>query len=117
LLVFFRKYRRYRSANVNAEGSISASIRALLDENRLERERQKWAGLLAGAALLLMPLIVYQLRAVGKAGDEILVPAFVMFPALMICIHGSLWWYRHRVLNPRRRELESLLAAYVEDAR
>jgi hypothetical protein len=30
--------------------------------------------------LLLMPVIVRQLQASGKAGDEIVVPAFVVLP-------------------------------------
>jgi hypothetical protein len=64
--------------------------------------------------LLMMPLIVYQLRTVGKAGDEIVVPAFVMLPVLIVCIHGGLWWHRRRVLLPRKRELEALLTTYAE---
>jgi len=115
LLVFFEKYRRYRAAHPNYEHSISASVRALLDENRLARDRQKWAAALSGVMLLLMPLIVHQLRAVGKAGDEILVPAFVLLPALMLCIFLGMLWQQRRVLLPRKRELEALLATYRED--
>ena len=115
LFVFFRKYRRHRAQHANYERSISASVRALLDENRLARERQKWAALLSGTMLLLMPLIVYQLRAVGKAGDEILVPAFVILPAFMLCVFLGMIWHHRRTLLPRKRELEALRAAYGED--
>lgn len=116
LLIFFRQYRRYRAANAGCERSLSASVRALLDENRLARERQKWAAILNGLMLLLMPFLVYQLRAAGKAGDEILVPAFVMLPALMLCIWCGMFWHQRRVLLPRKRELEALLATYGGDA-
>ena len=115
LLVFFKKYRRHRAAHPDYARSISASLRALLDENRLARERQKWVALLSGVMLLLMPLIVHQLRAVGKAGDEILVPAFVLLPALMLCIFLGMLWHQRRVLLPRKRELEQLLASYGDE--
>ena len=115
LLAFFRKYRRHRAAHPDYARSISASVRALLDENHLARERQKWAALLSGVMLLLMPLIVHQLRAVGKAGDEILVPAFVLLPALMLCIFLGMLWHQRRVLLPRKRQLEDLLASYGDE--
>ena len=115
LLIYFKKYRRYRAAHLNYERSISASVRVLLDENRLARDRQKWTAALSSVMLLLMPLIVYQLRAVGKAGDEILVPAFVLLPALMLGIFLGMLWHHSRVLLPRKRELEALLATYREE--
>jgi len=115
LWIFFRKYHRYRAQNVREELSIRATVRALLDENRLADERQKWVTRLSLVMLLLMPLIVYQLRAVGKAGDEILVPAFVMLPALMLCIFLGMRWHRRRTLLPRKLHLEALLATYGEE--
>jgi len=115
LWVFFRKYRRYRVENAREELSIRATVRALLDENRLACERQKWVARLSLVMLLLMPLIVYQLRAVGKAGDEVLVPAFVMLPALLLCIFLAMSWHRRRTLVPRKLQLEALLATYSEE--
>ncbi len=114
IAIFFRKYRRYRGRHPLSEGSISASLRALLDENRLARERHKWAAIAGGVMLVLMPLIVYQLRAAGKAGDEILVPAFVILPAIMLCVFLGAAWHQRRVLDPRKRELEALLQTYQE---
>lgn len=112
LAIFYRKYRGYRHRNPDSGSSISASVRALRDENRLARERHRWVSILSAGMLLLMPLIVYQLRAVGKAGDEILVPAFVLLPALMLAIFIGMRWHDRRVLQPRQRELEELLANY-----
>ncbi len=110
--VFCKKFREHRARHAHPERSIRASVEALLDENRGESERYKWAGWLNLAVVLLMPLIVWQLRATGKAGDEILTPAFVVLPAMMACVCLAMLWYRRRVLRPRRRELEGLLAAY-----
>jgi hypothetical protein len=87
-------------------------VRALLDENRLERARFKTVSWLQATTLVVPLLIVVQLRAVGKAGDEILIPAFVFLPAIIIAIFaGSSFRYRRRLL-PRKRELEALLASY-----
>ena len=80
----------------------------------MEAERYKWVGRLNAGMLLLMPLLVYQLRAAGKAGDEILVPAFVLLPVLLLGIFLAMRWHQRRVLLPRRREMEALLSTYDE---
>ena len=115
LILWFRRYRRHRAQHEDCDRSIGASLRALLDENRLAREQQKWAARINGAMLVLIPLLVYQLRAAGKAGDEILLPAFVLLPVLLLCLHAGMAWYHRRTLLPRKRELEALLAAYGGD--
>lgn len=105
-------YRRHWRAHADYASSISASVAALLDENRTERARYKFIAGLLIASVLLLPLVVYQLRAVGKAGDEILVPAFVIYPAY---VAGMVIWvisYYRRKLLPRQRELETLLSSY-----
>lgn len=112
--VFYKKFRQHRERHSSPERSIRASVEALLDDKRVEADRYKWAGLLNVAMVLLMPLLVYQLRAAGKAGDEILVPAFVVLPALMLAICAAMLGYRRRVLLPRQRELEALLLTYRE---
>ena len=48
----------------------------------------------------------------GKAGDEILVPAFVLLPLLMLGVSGGMLWRDRQILGPRQRHLESLLASY-----
>jgi hypothetical protein len=68
--------------------------------------------LLHGLVLLVLPVVVLQLRAAGKAGDEILVPALVLWPLLAAGIGGALLYYHRRRLLPRKRQLEALLAAY-----
>lgn len=111
-MILVRRYRRHRSQHPNYDASIPASIRALLDENRLECARFKTVSWLQGVTLVVLPLIVFQLRAVGKAGDEILIPAFVIFPMIIIGIFAwSSFRYRRQLL-PRKRELEALLASY-----
>ena len=112
LFLFFRRYRQYRARHAGFAQSISASLRALLDENRIARERQKWVAGLWALIMVLMPLLVHQLRAAGKAGDEILIPAFVLLPLLMLGVSGWMLWRDRRVLGPRQRHLESLLASY-----
>lgn len=111
-LFFLREYRRHRRRHAECGQSICASVRALLDENRLNRARLKWVAVLHGAFLLVLPVIVYQLRAVGKAGDEILVPAFVVWPIIAGGILLGLRFHDRRTLLPRKRELETLLSSY-----
>jgi hypothetical protein len=52
--------------------------------------------------------VVGQLRATGKAGDEILWPAFVGWPLLAGAILAALWWQDRYRLLPRRHQLEAL---------
>jgi hypothetical protein len=111
-LVFVRQYRRHFAGHAGCNRSIRASVIALLDENRLARTRVKIVLLLHGLVLLVLPVVVLQLRAAGKAGDEILVPALVLWPLLAAGIGGALLYYHRRRLLPRKRQLEALLAAY-----
>ena len=115
-LYMVRLHWRQHVRHPNYDRSIGASVNALLDENSSERRRYKViAGLLVASAVML-PLIVYQLRSVGKAGDEILIPALVIYPAYVV---GVLIWsavYYRRKLLPRKRELETLLAGYNQNA-
>lgn len=103
---------RHRARHAAPDGSIAAAVRALLDENRLARVRYRTVAWLHGAMMVLVPLVVLQLRAVGKAGDEILVPAFVLWPLLVTAILSAMTWHYRRRLVPRQRELESLLREY-----
>jgi len=111
-LVFARQSWRHFAGHADYDRSIRASVSALLDENRLSRTRVKVVALLHGLVLLVLPVVVIQLRAAGKAGDEILVPAFVLWPLLAAGIGGALLYYYRRKLLPRKRELEALLGAY-----
>src|SRR5690606_16993436 len=106
-LIMLRLHLRHRARSLHSERSISASVAALLDENRTERMRYKFiAGLLAASALVL-PVIVYQLRAVGKAGDEIMVPALVIYPAYVLLLLVWFAYYFRKKPRPRKRELET----------
>jgi len=106
-------YLRHRTAHGDHTRSISDSVRALLDENRLSRVRLKVAAILHGLFLLVLPVVVWQLRAAGKARDEILLPAFVVWPCLALGIGCAMWFHDHRTLRPRQRALETLLADYA----
>lgn len=109
------KYRRHRAGHADYERSIQASFQAILDENRISRRRMKIVGFVQLGAHLLLPLIVSQLKAVGKAGDEINA-MFVLFPALFGCVLlGMIYHYRCRLL-PRKQEIETLLSSYESDA-
>jgi hypothetical protein len=114
LAILARQYRRHRVAHSHFEESIQASLRAALDENRLARTRTKIIAVLNAAMLAAMPLIVMQLRAAGKAGDEILVPAFVILPVIIAVVLGTMGWHYARTLKPKQKELEAVLAEYDE---
>lgn len=111
-LFMVRLHWRQHVRHPNYDRSIGASVSALLDENASERTRYKViAGLLVASAAVL-PLIVYQLREVGKAGDEIFIPALVIYPGYVVgVLIWSAYYYRRKLL-PRKNELEALLATY-----
>ncbi len=113
LVLFYRSHRRHCRSHPDYQSSIPAALRALLDQNRMAQTRQKWVAGLWLLMMLLMPVIVYQLRATGKAGDEILLPALVLLPLLMLVIFLGMFWYHRRHLRPGQHRLESLLASYA----
>lgn len=89
--------------------SVRDTVRALLDENAMARGRLKVVALLHGVALLLLPLVVAQLRAAGKAGDEIVWPAFIGWPVVVGAILVAMFWHYRVELRPRQRQMEELL--------
>ncbi len=109
---FLREHRRARRRAATDGPSISAGIRTLLDEARFARLRLKWVAWLHGAVLAILPVVVFQLRAVGKAGDEILLPAFVIWPLIVAGILVGLWYHDRRKLRPWEEQLRALLKAY-----
>lgn len=111
-LYFAWQYRRHRSEHASGELSIQETLQALRDETRLARVRLKIVAGLHGVLLVVLPIVVVQLRAVGKAGDEILLPAFVIWPLIAFGIVLALWLYDRRKLQPRARHLETLLHSY-----
>ena len=99
------------------QAPISATIAALLQDNRKQRTFYKIVGAVLLASALMLPLIVHQLRGVGKMGNEVTIPAFVLYP---LYVAGVLIWavrYDRRTLRPRGHELEALLQAYERDGR
>jgi hypothetical protein len=107
-----RRVVRHEREHGHPERSVRAGVQALLDENRVSRARVKTAAWLHAVALVLLPLVVWQLRSAGKAGDEILVPAFVAWPLAVACIYLGLFYHHARKLVPRQRQLEELLRDY-----
>ena len=110
-IYFVLQYRRHRSRHPDCDASIRASLQALLDENRLSRRRNVLIACLQAGFLLILPLIIGQLKAVGKAGSEIDV-MFVVVPAIFGAIMLGMLWNHRRTLLPRQRELEALLKSY-----
>jgi hypothetical protein len=110
-ICFVVQYRRHRDRHPDSGASIRASLQALLDENRLTRRRQVLIAGLQAAFVAILPLIVGQLKAVGKAGSEIDV-MFVLVPAIFGVIMLGMLWNDRRALLPRKRELEGLLKSY-----
>lgn len=112
LILFARQLSRHDRQHGAETKTVADSVRALLDENRMSAARLRIVAALHGALLVLLPLIVYQLRAAGKAGDEILMPAFVGWPLISIGILLAMRWHYRTKLMPRKLELERLLKSY-----
>jgi hypothetical protein len=114
-IYFVVQYRRHRRRHPDYDASIRGSVQALLDENRLARRRNVLIACLQAGFLLTLPLIVRQLKAVGKAGSEIDV-MFVLVPAIFGAIMLGMLWNHRRTLLPRKRELEALLKSYEPES-
>lgn len=114
-LVLLRHFLRGSRQRRDSSASIRDSVSALLADNQRRRTFHRIvAGVLLASALLL-PLIVHQLRAVGKMGDEVTIPVFVIYPLYVGCILIWLVVHDRRKLQPRGRELASLLKAYIAE--
>ncbi len=111
-ILFAVRFHRHRRNHEGYERSIQESILASLDENRFARMRIKTVAILHGLLLIALPLVVYQLREVGKAGDEIIVPAFVIWPVIALSIGAGLAYHYRCKLLPQQRELEEMLQSY-----
>lgn len=114
VLFLLRGMARHEREHGLPGSTLRAGVQALLDENRLSRTRVKTAAWLHIVALALLPLVVWQLRASGKAGDEILLPAFVAWPLAVACLGVGLVWHDRTKLRPRQRQLEALLRDYEQ---
>ncbi|MDQ5980907.1 MAG: hypothetical protein QG602_3885 [Verrucomicrobiota bacterium] len=114
--LIWRQHRRHEAVHGAYAESIQASTAALLDENRRAGIRALVA---AGGLLLSLPFlggVVWQLRAVGKMGDEVLIPAFVIYPAYVVLMVAWIGWKHLRTTAPRRKELEARLSDYNRSA-
>lgn len=111
-LVLLRKFLSGGRRHPNYDASINASLQVLLEDNRRRRDFHRVVGALLVASVLVLLVIVQQLRAVGKAGDEILVPAWVIYPGYVAAMVAWIVWHERKKLAPRRRELEALLSSY-----
>lgn len=110
--VMLRLYLRHQRRHPDYDRSISASVAASLDENRTERTRHKVIAGLLLASVPLIILIAHQLRAVGKAGHEILLPAYVIWPAYVALMVAWFGWHYFRRLLPKQSQLEALARSY-----
>ena len=107
---------KYAHMETTGSEAIGDTVRGLLEENATARAGLRVTAGLLGATVLLLPVVVWRLRATGKAGDEILWPAFLGWPLLAGALLAALWWQdRHRLL-PRRRHLEALRQELEERA-
>ncbi len=113
LTLFWKQQIRHRRRHAAASLSIRASLEALVSENRLSRTRLKIVAVLQGAMLAVLPLVVFQLRAAGKAGGEIVVPFLVIFPLIIGAVLLGMFYHDRRHLRPRQKELEAMLQGYA----
>ncbi len=106
------RHLRHRREHRAAQASIHQTLNALLDENRAQRTRLRVVAVLLVLSAALLPLIVLQLQSVGKAGRELVIPAYVIYPLYVVGTVGWAFVHDRRKLAPRQRELTELLATY-----
>jgi len=110
-VIFMRRFQRHLSAHKDYDHSIQESVRALLDDNAMSRARLKLVGGLQVVMILLLPLIIYQLKSVGKAGDEINI-LYVLVPVGFGAIMMGMLFHDRCTLLPHKRSLDALLESY-----
>ena len=108
------RQRRHAARHPSYENSVVSSVTALLDQHRANRFRHRVVTVLLAVSVPILFLIVYQLRNVGKAGDEILIPALVLYPLYALGMICWLRWEDARKGRPRQHQLESLLREYQQ---
>ena len=106
--LLLRRSVRSERENPASVRSVGEAVRTLLDEDTAARAGLKVVAGLIGATVVLLPIVVWRLRATGKAGDEILGPAFIGWPLVAGAILAALWWHDRSQLRPRQRRLEAL---------
>jgi hypothetical protein len=115
-LILARIQHTHHVKHPDYDRSIQSSVAALLDENRTERLRYRIVTTSLIASVPALAVVVYQLRSVGKVGNEVFIPAFVIYPLYVV---GVVLWcaYYHRTkMLPRKRELETLMTEYTHPA-
>lgn len=107
-----REYVAGGRGHIGEDTSIQTSVAALLAEIRSQRRAHLIVGVLLVLSAIVLPLIAHQLRAVGKVGDGILLPAYILYPAYVLGMIAWVVWQDRRKLRPRESELRAVLESY-----
>ena len=114
LILVQLQLRRHRLAHPDPYGSVPATLRALLDENRPARRTFVIATSLMGLGVVGVAFALYQLMLVGKMTPANVLQASILFGAIMLSVAAYKAWQYLRVLKPETARLERLLAQYSE---
>lgn len=106
------RFRQHLLAYPDPYSSSSETLRALLDENRSQRQRMRFMGLVAVLFVAATALTLGQLQEVGKmTAGNIRDFAIVFGGGFLLGLVYALWRY-FRILKPEGARLERLLADY-----
>ncbi len=111
-LVIVMLHRRQAGRHPDFSASVQASVAASLDANRNQRQRYRVVGGLLLASVPVLALAVLQLQRLGKAGPELNLPAFVLWPAYVGLMALAFAVHDHRVLRVRQLQLQALWDDY-----
>lgn len=94
--------------------NLRAGLEILWRENRRTCARQKTIAALLAVMAASMPLVVNQLQAAGKAGEEIRLPFLLGVPVLAVAVILGMAWHFLKILGPEGRALNEQLAEIRE---
>jgi hypothetical protein len=110
--LFVRRLRRDRRVDAGSGIAIRAALGAALKETEAALFRVRAVAGLQLASMPLLALALAELRLAGKVAPAEVVSLAVVLGGLIAVSGGWLLYRSRRVLRPRARRLESLLAAY-----
>jgi hypothetical protein len=117
LAVLVRKHRARRKVLEATAMSVVEAARSCLRATESEMRDSRLLAGVAGVAVLLLGLAVYQLRLSGKM-DERAVAGFAGMLATVLIANGAARWWKHtRTLAPRRAGLLTILRDLGDEAR
>jgi hypothetical protein len=108
LLIAWKRF-IHRMPAAAMDQPISVAVRVALHDNRVARVINTVCVWLLALTVTVLPIVMSQLHAAGKASNRELLSMSVAFGVILLLFGAWLVWNRFRRLRPERERLEALL--------